>query len=204
MSTSHNNHRHCYLLRGQPNNVLPAFLRLCDNFSSVLICAQDPTPYQALHKSNSKTPTKTLAFKQVKNELGQTHDGVLVDLTQGISASALAILAGTVVGQGVLVIVLPDADWLALDDDDMARHLPWPLRPSDVSSYFKHYFLNKLIHEASPFNPLALENIKPIAPIIQADALIKLNASTNSNTGNTYQDEVQTKQSRTYCGSWSR
>ena len=191
MSAPHNNHRHCYLLRGDPNRVLPAFLALGNTLSSLLICAQDITPYQtltqSLHNKNKsdEKQLKAITFNQVRNELGQTHAGVLVDLTHGISASALAILAGTVVGDGVFSIALPDTDWLAIDDDDMARHLPWPLQPSQVESYFKRYFLGKLIHKDSPFTslalplelPLVLEKIEPVLPIANANALIRTNTS---------------------------
>ena len=160
MTTPHANHRHCYLLRAQAESALPAFLSLCRNLSSLLICAQNTELYQALQDSTtSDKALKTLAFKQVKNELGQTHDGVLIDLTQGISASVLAIISGTIRGDGVLLIVLPEHDWLNVEDKDMARYLPWPIESADVKSYFKHYIQSKFLADDSPFIDLSLASL---------------------------------------------
>ena len=61
-----------------------------------------------------------------------------MDLTQGVSASALAILSGTVRGNGLFAIALPDDEWLSMADQDLARYLPWPFEPEQVTSYFKH------------------------------------------------------------------
>jgi tRNA(Met) cytidine acetyltransferase len=163
------NHRHCFILKGSPREVLSDFLRLCENFSTPLIAAHDASQYDELLVPPLKTKQfKTCSFKQTRQELGSNHDAVLVDLTHGVSASALAILAGTVRGNGVFAIALPEGDWLSFVDQDLPRYLPWPYEPAQVTSHFKHYLLNKLQGNDSPFNLVqssdiqALPKLKPI------------------------------------------
>lgn len=161
---SSDNHRHCFLLTGSTNDVLSDFLSLCKHLSKPLICAHDVAQYNQLNLNKFTTRT----YKQVRQELGSTHDAVLVDLTHGVSASALAILAGTVRGNGVFAIALPEGDWLSFVDQDLPRYLPWPYEPAQVTSHFKHYLLNKLQDNDSPFRLVpssdiqALPKLKPI------------------------------------------
>jgi tRNA(Met) cytidine acetyltransferase len=88
------NHRHCYILKGSPSEVLSDFLRLSENFTTPLIAAYDVSQYNSALLS-SATPFTTCSFKQAKQALGSSYDAILVDLTHGVSASALAILSGT-------------------------------------------------------------------------------------------------------------
>ena len=173
------NHRHCFILKGSSREVLSDFLRLCENFSTPLIAAHDVGQYDELRVPSLKTKQfKTCSFKQVRQELGSNHDAILVDLTHGVSASALAILSGTVRGNGLFAIALPDDEWLSMADQDLSRYLPWPYEPEQVTSHFKHYLLDKLQDATSPFkllpsgknkkhsvNPLPI--LKPIEPNAQ-------------------------------------
>ena len=176
-------HRHCFLLKGSPNEVLSDFLTLSKHFSTPLVAAYDVSQYDTA-LLYSTTPFITCSFKQARQQLGRSHEAILVDLTHGVSASALAILSGTVRGNGLFAIALPDDEWLSMADQDLSRYLPWPYEPEQVTSYFKHYLLNKLQDETSPFtlllssknkkhsvNPLpALKPIEPNAPLTQEQA----------------------------------
>ncbi|MCW8356305.1 hypothetical protein N5P32_10515 [Marinomonas pontica] len=54
--TQSDNHRHCLLLTGSPNEVLSDFRQLCEHFSSVLISAHDVGQYDELLASPSSLP----------------------------------------------------------------------------------------------------------------------------------------------------
>lgn len=178
---SSDNHRHCFLLKGSTNEVLSYFLRLSEHVSTPLICAYDVSAYDAL--MDKSKPFSTRTFKRVRQELGSTHDAVLVDITQGISASALAILSGTVRGNGLFAIALPDKDWLSLADQDLARYLPWPYEPEQVDSSFKRFFLSRLNNEASPFSLFdhnAFQALPALAPVEQNTPLTEEQANAQS------------------------
>lgn len=177
------NHRHCFILKGSTNKILSDFLQLSEHLSTPLICAYDVSVYDALLRESQPFSTRT--FKQVRQELGSTHDAVLVDLTQGISASVLAILSGTVRGNGLFAIALPSDNWLSLADQDLPRYLPWPYKPEQIDSNFKRFFLNHLDSPNSPFQSInrqtigalpALPPVKKDMPLSkeQADAQISL------------------------------
>ncbi|ETX10054.1 hypothetical protein MUS1_04285 [Marinomonas ushuaiensis DSM 15871] len=160
-------HRHCFILKGSTTEVLSDFLQLSEHFSTPLICAYDVSAYDDfLSKSKSFT---TRTFKQVRQELGSTHDAVLVDLTQGISASALAILSGTIRGNGLFAIALPKGDWLSFADQDLARYLPWPYEPEQIDSSFKRFFLNHLESPNSPFQSINRKEIVALPALIPVE-----------------------------------
>jgi len=157
------NHRHCFILKGSPSEVLSDFLRLCKNFDSPLVSAHDVSQYDELLVPSLKSqPFKTCSFKQARQELGSSHDAILVDLTHGVSASALAILAGTVRGNGLFAIALPKGDWLSVVDLDLPRYLPWPYESHQIESSFKRFLLNQLHRDSSPFQTLAADKIHPL------------------------------------------
>jgi tRNA(Met) cytidine acetyltransferase len=163
---SSDNHRHCFLLTGSINEVLSDFLHLCEHLSTPLICAHDVTEYNQLNTSvlddsSIETPSfRTCSFKQVRQELGSTHDAILVDLTHGVSASALAILAGTVRGNGVFAIALPDDNWLKMVDHDLPRYLPWPYESKQINSSFKRFLLSHLYNDSSPFKTIQSHQVQ--------------------------------------------
>ena len=168
------NHRHCFILKGSTHEVLSDFLQLSEHLTTPLVCAYDVSVYDD-RQSKEKTFT-TRTFKQVRQELGSTHDAVLVDLTQGISASALAILSGTVRGNGLFAIALPKEGWLSLADLDLARYLPWPYQPEQIDSNFKRFFLKHLENPLSPFkllNRKTLQALPALTPIRKNAALTK-------------------------------
>lgn len=164
------NHRHCFILKGSPSEVLSDFLHLCKNFSTPLIAAHDVSQYDELLAPSLKTKQfKTCSFKQARQELGSSYDAILVDLTNGVSASALAILSGTVRGNGLFAIALPNEDWLPMIDQDLSRYLPWPYTPEKVTSHFKHFLLNHLQSDMSPFRIMNSSDIKALPKLKQID-----------------------------------
>ncbi|NLQ16456.1 tRNA(Met) cytidine acetyltransferase [Marinomonas sp. M1K-6] len=156
------NHRHCFLLKGSPSEVLSDFLCLSKNLSTRLVAAHNVSEYDALLAPPFETSAyKTCAFKQTRQTLGSSYDAILVDLTHGVSASALAILSGTVRGNGLFAIALPQENWLPIIDQDLPRYLPWPYKPEQVESHFKRYLLDHLQSTRSPFQTLVPNNLVP-------------------------------------------
>ncbi|MCV2403561.1 GNAT family N-acetyltransferase [Marinomonas sp. C2222] len=150
-------HRHCFILRGSSQAILADFIKLAEKLTSVLVCAHDMEAY-----SLSNPKLSTCSFKQAKQHLGSSHDAILVDLTHGVSASTLAILAGTVRDGGIFAIGLPESDWHENTDLDLPRYLPWPYEADQVTSYFKEYLLQHLLAEDSPFSPIHTSEIKAL------------------------------------------
>ncbi|MBJ7537239.1 tRNA(Met) cytidine acetyltransferase TmcA [Marinomonas transparens] len=178
-------HRHCFLLTGNVAQLLADFLLLSKQLNSPLIAAHDVSGYDALNTGDFSTR----CFKQARQELGSNHDAILLDLTQGVSASALAILSGTVRAGGVFAIALPEDNWLSLPDQDLARHLPWPYEPEQLDSYFKQYLLNQLQSDTSPFIKLASNTIKTLPAL----ASIKANAQLTQDQSLAQATLLQTK-----------
>jgi len=90
--------------------------------------------------------SKILKLKpKLKQVLGQSHEAVFLDIEEGLSASAISLIAGTIKGGGVLALALRDLKlWLNSIDQEQARYLPWPLTFEDAKPNFKEYFLAKL------------------------------------------------------------
>ncbi|ETI59168.1 tRNA(Met) cytidine acetyltransferase TmcA [Marinomonas profundimaris] len=169
------NHRHCFLLTGSIHDVLSDFFRLSKHLSTPLIYAHDVSQYNALnHSIFHNSDVRTCSFKQARQELGSTHDAILVDLTHGVSASALAILAGTVRGNGVFAIALPKGDWLSVVDLDLPRYLPWPYESHQIESSFKRFLLDQLHRDSSPFQTLASDQIHPLPALPLMESLTTL------------------------------
>ncbi|GAB3480134.1 tRNA(Met) cytidine acetyltransferase TmcA domain-containing protein [Marinomonas epiphytica] len=148
-------HRHCYLVTGPTDSIFYAFQKLSHNFGEGIIYSHDEKTYDSLiySKPHSNTLLTSHRFKQVKQELGASHDAILVDFTQGLSLNALAVLAGTVRGGGIFVIAIPD-NWHQHEDLELARYLPWPLTPNQVSPTSKLWFEKQLRSCSSPFKPI--------------------------------------------------
>lgn len=163
------NHRHCFILKGSPNEVLSDFLTLSKSFSTPLVAAYDVSQYGTALLS-STTPFITCSFKQARQQLGRSHDAILIDLTHGVSASALAILSGTVRGDGLFAIALPNEDWLLMTDQDLSRYLPWPYEPEHITSYFKYYLLDKLKDDTSPFHIIESSDIQALPALTPLEA----------------------------------
>lgn len=152
-----NAHRHCFILRGSSQAILADFMKLAEKLSSVLVCAHDVESYSLPNPNVS-----TCSFKQATQHLGSSHEAILVDLTHGVSASTLAILAGTVRGGGIFAIGLPESGWRESTDLDLPRYLPWPYEADQVTSYFKEYLLQHLLAEDSPFLPIHTSEINAL------------------------------------------
>ncbi|MEO9655980.1 GNAT family N-acetyltransferase [Marinomonas sp.] len=161
-------HRHCFLLQGDHQQILLDFQKLSQHLKQPLICAHDDSDWRALSHEEQADPAyqfNTCCFKQAKQQLGLSHEAILIDLTAGLSIEAIAILAGTVRAGGLFALVLPEQDWLATPDQELARYLPWPLEPDQVHSYFKAYFWQQLEATDSPFIRFNDQQHSAIAPL---------------------------------------
>ncbi|MBJ7555850.1 GNAT family N-acetyltransferase [Marinomonas spartinae] len=157
-------HRHCYLFTGNTSQIYAAFSCVSNGQDSILICTHDEAHYRDF---NPHENADIRLFKHIKNTLGQTYDAILIDITRGISASVIAILAGAVRGDGTFAIGLPEEpeqNWLNQEDQEMARYLPWPYHPDQIESHFKRYILNQLIHPHSPFQYIRPQQIDRLTP----------------------------------------
>ena len=163
-------HRHCFLLQGDRRQILSDFQHLSQNLRRPLICAHDVSDYQAWGEhEQANTELELCTFKQAKQQLGVSHEAVLIDLSDGISVEVIAILAGTVRGGGVFAIGLPAQGWQQMADQELARYLPWPLVPEQVNSHFKDFFWQRLCAEESPFVVFKDPQHTVIAPLSPLD-----------------------------------
>lgn len=170
-------HRHFYLLEGDLESCLDYFLSLSQHLESPLLVASDPLVFQSASgvlKSAKQSPL-ILPTSKLKQQLGQSHEAVFIDLENGLSANAISLIAGTIKGGGVLALSLRDiSQWLNNVDIEQARYLPWPLTPTEALPYFKQYFLDKLSHSniqhitasCLQINPTSLNRLQKSTEII--------------------------------------
>ncbi len=143
MSDCAQQHRHCTLSLLPWSDAQAQFHRLTQG-----------CPQQCLivtHQASLDSPCPVIGFNGLKNVLGQTHRALLLDFSQGINLSALAILAGTIEGGGALILHLGEK-WLDATDHELARFLPWPLTPEQQPSQYKHILWRALHESYSPFS----------------------------------------------------
>ena len=134
MLLSRHQHRHCILSKTSLPEALALFYRTCHNLQNTLVVS-----HQALDDQHARC----IGFNALKNQLGNSYDAVFIDLSEGLNLSALAILAGTVNGGGLLVVHLGD-DWKNRDDRELARFLPWPMTEANHKSSYKCVFWDAL------------------------------------------------------------
>jgi len=137
-------HRHFVLLEGDLDACLDHFFSLSENLRQPILAAPDLDIFHAIKNSQVET-CKAIPNKKLKQVLGQSHEAVFLDIEEGLSASAISLIAGTIKGGGVLALALRDLKhWLNNIDQEQARYLPWPLTFEDAKPNFKEYFLAKL------------------------------------------------------------
>ncbi|MGB0941224.1 MAG: GNAT family N-acetyltransferase [Marinomonas sp.] len=137
-------HRHFVLLEGDLDACLDHFFSLSENLRQPILAAPDLDIFHAIKNPQVET-YKAIPNKKLKQVLGQSHEAVFLDIEEGLSASAISLIAGTIKGGGVLALALRDLKhWLNSIDQEQARYLPWPLTFEDAKPNFKEYFLAKL------------------------------------------------------------
>ncbi|SBS28196.1 tRNA(Met) cytidine acetyltransferase TmcA [Marinomonas aquimarina] len=136
--------RQCVVSYSTREEALERFSTLCQGLDDCLLVSHisaDIPPNTALQQIN---------FKALQHQLGNTYEAIFLDLSGGLHLTALSILAGTLRGGGLLVLHL-GADWLAREDCELARFLPWPLTSEQVTSHYKTLFWHALHAPESPF-----------------------------------------------------
>ena len=145
MSAQPTSQRQCVLSYSTLEEALQRFSALCTGLDKCLLVTHSPeciTSCNAIQQIN---------FNALQRQLGNSYDAILLDLSAGLHLSALSILAGTLRGGGLLVLHLGDA-WLAQEDLELARFIPWPLESHQIQSTYKAFFWQALHAEQSPFS----------------------------------------------------
>ncbi len=135
-------HRHCVLSLASWQETLDRFSALCTPEVDGLIVSHLAVEHPFLPH---------MGFNALNKTLGQSYGAVLLDLSQGLHLSALAMVAGTVNGGGLFVIYLGE-DWQHSADLELARCLPWPLEAETQTSFYKSLFWDALTQPDSPFS----------------------------------------------------
>lgn len=141
------NHRHFLLIEGELEDCLAYFLNLSQALENPLLVASDITIFDHLAQDSNQQEQamSVIPSGKLKQQLGQSHEAVFMDIEQGLSANAISLIAGTVKGGGLFVLSLRRlSHWLTQEDSEQARYLPWPLTQEEAKPYFKRYFLDKL------------------------------------------------------------
>ena len=94
------------------------------------------------HQLNASV--ETLDSKQLIHYLGQELDGVILDVSQGLSANTLGIAAGMVKGGGLFVLLTPEIEeWRSRPNPDNARFLNSPLGIEQAHPYFIDHLIQQ-------------------------------------------------------------
>ncbi len=76
--------------------------------------------------------------QHVRSLLGSEHRDAVLDARAGLDLDAFAVLAGTLRGGGLLVLLAPDLTaWTTYADATIARRLSWPFTPNDCAPHFR-------------------------------------------------------------------
>ncbi len=141
------NHRHFYLIEGELADCLGYFFSLSRALKKPLLVASDTRIFETCSGDANKQrqDITVIPNSKLKQQLGQSHEAVFMDIEQGLSANAISLIAGTIKGGGLFVLSLRHLSrWLAQEDAEQARYLPWPLTVKNAKPYFKQYFLETL------------------------------------------------------------
>ncbi|EAQ67796.1 hypothetical protein MED121_17754 [Marinomonas sp. MED121] len=137
-------HRHFLLLEGDLDACLAYFFSLSKNARQPILAAPDLDVFNPIKHPKLETCLR-IPNKNLKQVLGQSHEAVFLDIEEGLSASAISLIAGTIKGGGVLVLSLRNQEtWFNQEDIEQAKYLPWPLTSKDALANFKHVFWHKL------------------------------------------------------------
>lgn len=87
--------------------------------------------------SPQESVAETIANEEAKQLLGQEFSSVVYDVWSGLNPDALAAVTGTIVGGGLLVLLVPDLEqWPAFNDPDFERIRVHPFSDKDYSGRF--------------------------------------------------------------------
>ena len=156
--------RHFLLLEGDLDACLAYFFSLTENLSTPILAAPDLDIFSDAEHPQLETCT-CIPNKKLKQVLGHSHEAVFLDIEEGLSASAISLIAGTVKGGGVLALSLRSLDtWFKKEDVEQEKYLPWPLTSKDALANFKQFFWHKL--NASYIQQIKVSgNNSPISPL---------------------------------------
>ncbi|WP_281645423.1 GNAT family N-acetyltransferase [Parendozoicomonas sp. Alg238-R29] len=108
----------------------------------------------------------TLPWKKASKLLGQSIDGLILDLTQTISANALGIVTGALSGGGLLIFLVPPAfEWQG--DSSFHKRTARLLKESHLPILSKDSFIPGTIQFES--NELPLGHEEPTPPAATVD-----------------------------------
>jgi|GEM_PF-1089014 len=147
------NHRHFYLIEGELADCLGYFFSLSQALKKPLLVASDTRIFEtgSGDANKQRQDITVIPNSKLKQQLGQSHEAVFMDIEQGLSANAISLIAGTIKGGGLFVLSLRHLSrWLAQEDAEQARYLPWPLTVKNAKPYFKQYFLETLRLSGNP------------------------------------------------------
>ncbi len=81
--------------------------------------------------------------KRFREHLGSERAALIYDAHRGFHPDAFAAWVGILRAGGVLYLLLPEADWPALDDPALERLAPWPLGANAVGRRFFGRFIER-------------------------------------------------------------
>ncbi|MFO6424675.1 tRNA(Met) cytidine acetyltransferase TmcA [Motilimonas sp. KMU-193] len=128
--------------------------------------------------------------KQASHYLGQTRQQVIYDAFQGFSADAVGAVSGTLIGGGIMVLIVPPIqDWPTFNDPDYLRFLSADA-PIPTESLFlrrwrdllKQHPAVTVIEQHQPLpklkltQPMAISHTPCIAPCLSHDQAQAVNA----------------------------
>ncbi|WP_191601234.1 GNAT family N-acetyltransferase [Marinomonas algicola] len=146
-------HRYFYILIGPVEKRIETFKALTKNFNSPIITCSSPDTLLSKQSGGTETTITYYPFKKLPLLLGESREAILFDVEDGVCANGLAIASGSVKGGGLFAIGIPDTpDWLTKTDLELAKYLPWPLKPESELSYFKQYFFVQLMQRMNDFS----------------------------------------------------
>ncbi|WP_067221482.1 GNAT family N-acetyltransferase [Marinomonas gallaica] len=152
MTSIHSPHRHCVISQQTRGNALNNFAALTQRLADTLVVSHCE---EVLLAGTTQT-----TFNGLKRQLGNNYSAIFLDLSAGLNLSALAIVAGTLKGGGLLVLYL-GPHWCSNEDQELARFLPWPLESTQVSSTYKTLFWQALSQPNSPFTEQWPQTLSP-------------------------------------------
>ena len=97
-------------------------------------------------KDSSIQGVKVVQAKQAVKLIGSEFELLIFDAWSGLHVDALAAVAGTLKGGGILLLLTPDLDeWHNFSDPDYSRLLPYPTKAEQVKGRFIKRFCRCIV-----------------------------------------------------------
>lgn len=89
-------------------------------------------------------PVERIESHQLLHHLGSEADGVLIDVSHGLSANTLGISAGWLRAGGLLILLTPNVQtWRTLPNPENSRFLNTPLQPEHAHHHFTEHLIRQ-------------------------------------------------------------